>query len=522
MPCFRQHIKSILFALLIFVLYFFTRLISIMFLPIFTDEAIYTRWSQIASNDAAWRFISLTDGKQPLFVWIDMVFIKFISDPLLAGRLVSVLAGMFSVIGLYFLGKEIFNNKKIGIIASIIYVIYPFSLVYDRMALYDSLVTTTCVWALFFEVLLVKRLRLDTALILGMVLGAGLLTKSSAFFYIYLLPLSLLLFDLKTKEKTKKISKWIMLAMLSSLLAYLYYSVLRLSPFFHIVNEKNATFVYPFSEWLEHPFRFLEGNLRGLFDWLSTYMTIPVVFLAAVSFIMGGIKFIKEKLFLFLWFMAPFFGLALFGKVLYPRFIFFMTVPLIILTAYSLNAIFDKTRILLFRKDPDISLSSGVGIKMLAVNFLLLFLFSSSMLRSDYLILADFKNAPIPYLDLEQYVNGWPAGGGVNEIISILKNEAEKGKIYIASEGTFGSVATYPIEIYLGNNKNVQSRGFWPVPRDMPEDLYQKAEKIPVYVIFNQSQSLPAGNWPLTLIAKYQKGRGDSYIRLYRVLTNLK
>src|SRR3990170_2343362 len=147
MQRFRVNIWLILPVLFIAAFYFFTRLYNIMSLPIFTDEAIYTRWSQIAKNDAAWRFISLTDGKQPLFVWIDMVFMRFVSDPLLAGRLVSVFAGLLTVIGLFFLGKEIFNNKKIGIIAGIIYVIYPFALVYDRMALYDSLVSATAVWA---------------------------------------------------------------------------------------------------------------------------------------------------------------------------------------------------------------------------------------------------------------------------------------------------------------------------------------------------------------------------------------
>src|SRR3990172_10040431 len=104
----RKYIKYIALGFLALLIFLSSRLINIMSLPIFTDEAIYTRWSQIAKNDAAWRFISLTDGKQPLFVWIDMVFMRFVSDPLLAGRLVSVFAGLLTVIGLFFLGKEIF------------------------------------------------------------------------------------------------------------------------------------------------------------------------------------------------------------------------------------------------------------------------------------------------------------------------------------------------------------------------------------------------------------------------------
>ncbi len=73
--------------------YFATRLINLTAFPIFTDEAIYILWSQIVSRDAAWRFISLVDCKQPMFTWIAMVLMRFISDPIFAGRLVSVLAG---------------------------------------------------------------------------------------------------------------------------------------------------------------------------------------------------------------------------------------------------------------------------------------------------------------------------------------------------------------------------------------------------------------------------------------------
>src|SRR5256885_11558868 len=96
----------------IFTLFFFTRFYNLLSLPIFTDEAIYVRWAQIAKNDATWRFISLTDGKQPLYVWIAMVLMKFIHDPLLAGRTVSVIAGFFSMIGLFLLSNEILKNKK--------------------------------------------------------------------------------------------------------------------------------------------------------------------------------------------------------------------------------------------------------------------------------------------------------------------------------------------------------------------------------------------------------------------------
>src|SRR5438270_5485853 len=111
---FKRYKFEIIFAALIIILYFFLRFYHILSLPIFTDEAIYVRWAQIAKQDANWRFISLTDGKQPMFVWIALILMHLIHDPLLAGRMVSVVAGLATAIGLFFLGKELFRNRWIG------------------------------------------------------------------------------------------------------------------------------------------------------------------------------------------------------------------------------------------------------------------------------------------------------------------------------------------------------------------------------------------------------------------------
>ncbi|MDP2649540.1 MAG: glycosyltransferase family 39 protein [bacterium] len=492
----KRYKAEIIFFTLASVLFFASRFFNISSLPLFTDEAIYTRWSQIARYDAAWRFISLTDGKQPMFVWLDMNLMRFITDPLLAGRIISVFAGFGSMIGLYFLGREIFKNKWVGILSSTLYLIYPFALVYNRMALYDALVGMFAIWTFYFEVLLIRYIRFDIALILGMILGGGVLTKTSGFFGIYLLPFSVILFDLKKKDKLSRFLKWVLFAIVAVVFTYGYYSMLRLSPFFHIINDKNEIFIYSFSEWIKHPFEFFVGNFLGLWDWFLKYTTWPVIFLFAFSLFVYR-AFTREKLLLLIWFAVPFFALALFGKILYPRFILFMTLPLLPLAALSLY-----------------KLNEFIKNKLLFT--FCFFLFAFLMLRSDYFILTDFARAPIPFSDLEQYSNGWPAGGGVKEIIAFLNQESSKGKIYVASEGTFGSLPTYSVEIYLGNNKNIDKRGIWPLPAEIPSDLKEKAKKMPVYFIFNDSPA-PPKRWNIKFISKYQKGIGNSFMSLYQI-----
>lgn len=466
-----------------------------MSLPLFTDEAIYTRWSQIARLDAAWRFISLTDGKQPMFVWWDMIFMHVIHDPLLAGRLVSTIAGFLTIIGLFFLGKEIFKNKWIGFLSAGLYVFYPFALVYDRMSLYDSMVALFAVWSLFLEIVLVRNPRAWVAFVLALVLGGGMLTKTSAFFSWYLLPATIVLFDWKSPEKGKRFLRWLGFAVIAVGLANVYYSILRLSPFFHIIGDKNETFVYSFYDWLQHPFTFFLGNLSGLWDWFSRYMTWPMMLLI-VSSLFISLKYTKEKLVLFIYFGVPLVALALFGKVLYPRFIFFMTVMLLPLIALSLYEVLKRS-------------------KNLFIGSIIALLFAGMWLWSDYFIINNFAVAPIPLADLTQYSNDWPAGGGVREMVAYFTQVAATKKIYVLSQGTFGSLPTLGMEIYLDDNKNIEKRGLWPIPSEIPGDLLEKAKTMPVYVVFDQTDVPP--NWPVTLQAQYRKGTGTAYLRIYQV-----
>lgn len=441
-----------------------------------------------------------------------MNIMRLVDDPLLAARLVSVFAGFGAFLGMIVLPIELFKKKRtggilnrmfgqllefprIGLISGLLFVLYPFALVLDRMALYDALVACTMIWALYFEVLLIRYVRLDVALMTGAIIGSAVLTKTSGFFAIYLLPLSVLLFDVKQKEWRRKLVEWAVYAVIAAGMSYLIYSVLRLSPFFYIIDEKNALFVYPLQEWIQHPFMYLSGNFNALVGWFLTYFTIPTLLFALASFVMG--KNLREKTLLLIWFLVPFVLLGFFGKTLYPRFIYFMTLPLLILAAFSIDALMTR-------------------FKNVAMNVVVIISCVFLMVWADFFIIFDISRAPIPQADLGQYINSWPAGGGVREMVSFFEKEAKKGKIYVVTQGTFGSLPTNSMEIYLGKNKNIQTRGMYPLPGEIPPDLQKKALVIPVYIVFNDSENAPA-NWPLTLISKHRKGIGDRHLSIYQV-----
>lgn len=511
-----HHLKKLLpeiwAAPVLIAVFLFTRLVTIMSLPIFTDEAIYTRWAQIANFDSSWRFISLTDGKQPSFVWLDMVMMRLVEDPLLAGRLVSVIAGFIVAVGVYFLAYETFKGSKINsrivaLIASTLVVLYPFSIIYDRLALYESLLAAFFVWALYFQILLVRRLRLDIAMILGFILGGGVLTKSSMFLSIYISPFLLLLFNFKRPGLYQRALKFVIYSAVAIMIAYAMYSILRLSPHFHMINQKNEIFVYSIGSWLalanSQKIEFFLSNSRGLLDWFLTYFTVPYVLLAASAFLINR-SFLREKIVLVLWFAFPLLSLCIFGKTLYPRYLLFMTMPLFPLVALGIYELFKRYK---------------NGLVRLVFIITILFL----PLRQMYYVLFDFKNAPIPRIDLEQLINGWPAGGGVMESIAFFEKEAKKGEIMVGTQGTFGLMpASY--EIYLKDNRNVRINGFWPVESDkVPDLLLDYAKRIPTYFVFYQpchGCDFP-GDAPdgldLVEVASYKKGLGTTALTIYQV-----
>jgi len=491
----KKWVGVVLLVAALAALYLVTRLTNLTKLPIFTDEAIYIRWSQIGSRDANWRYISLVDGKQPLFTWIMMIFMRIIHHPLVAGRLVSVMAGIGTTVGLWMVARELFKSKRIATVASVLYILIPFGLVYDRMALYDSLSGAISIWSLYLAILLVRRVRLDIALLLGLTIGLGVLNKTSGFLSLYMLPGTLLLFDWSKHDRVKRLARWVGFAIIAAILSQLMYSILRLSPLYAMIGQKDTVFVYSIKEWLTHPFNFLSGNIHGLFDWAINYLTWPIF----VTSILTGLslwKWPREKLLLLGWWFAPFFALAVDGRVLYPRFILFMVLPLMVLSAAGAVWIWDALRHSVWR---------WVFVCVLLVG----------SVYTDYYIVVNPLYAPIPQADAGQYIDDWPSGWGVPEVNTFLAAEAKKGKVSVYTDGTFG-LLPYAIEIYLVDNPNMKIQGLYPITQDMPEQIRTAARDHATFVVFNQTQSIPP--WPLTFIAQYQKGkRTDMFMRLYKV-----
>src|SRR3989337_446969 len=273
--------KEIFFGIGIFSLALILRLAKVLFdqQPIFGDEAIFIRWAQIMRAEPTLRFIPLSDGKQPLYMWAIIPLLKLISNPLFAGRIMSVFTGMGSLVGVFVLTQILFRSTKASLLASLVYAISLFVVFFDSMALVDSMLTMFGIWTLVFSVLSVKALRLDFAMIAGFFLGGAMLTKSPAVFFSILLPLDLLFLNL-AKDKGKK--------------AIILIKSLILLMVTHLIALRNQDYIFPLSHlWInpKDPFIF---HIKEIFQWLWILGPSVLPFLVAIGIILRFNKFKKE------------------------------------------------------------------------------------------------------------------------------------------------------------------------------------------------------------------------------------
>ena len=122
---------------------------SLTLLPIGNDEGIYLDWGMRTIAKPGYLYYPINDGKTPLLMWFFGVSQKIFDDPLFAGRIVSVIAGLIGLIGLYKIGDSYFN-KKTAIFSSILFLLTPIIFFYNRQSLMEAGVAASGIWSTYY------------------------------------------------------------------------------------------------------------------------------------------------------------------------------------------------------------------------------------------------------------------------------------------------------------------------------------------------------------------------------------
>lgn len=488
----------LLFVLLVF-LYFFSRIYNLVLWPIFADEAIYIRWAQVMRSEPTLRFLPLQDGKQPLFMWLVIPFLKVFKDPLFAGRFISVLSGFGTMLGVGVLSFLLTRNVEVVLLGILLYILSPFALFFDRMALVDSLLAAFGVWSLIFAFLLGKTSRLDAAMILGMVLGGALLTKSPGMFFVLMAPVAAIL-SLRFGPKNQKWWQALGLLMVSLIFAFGIYNILRLGPNFHMIGIRNKDYVWSVPEVLKHPLDPFVPHLRDIFRYYWSYLTPPFF----VFGVLGVFRVLKDKkkrllgLALLFWWGLPLLVQAAIAKVFTARYILFSTAPFLLFATLGLRVGFDKIK--------ELSFNSSIYRWLVGLAFVLFLLPS---LYFDWQLWQNPVKTPLPKDEYKGYLQDWTAGWGIRQIADYLKSLPKTQRIVVGTEGFFGTLPD-GLQIYLEGRKNITVIGVGVPIEEIPSSLINaKKAKDRVFLVVNQSRLSIGDKSGLRLVAEYPKPGGD-------------
>ena len=257
-------------------------------LPILGDESIYLRWAEIIDHQGQW-YISLLDGKQPLQPWIlALQRMLWDADPLAGARLISVLAGLGSTVGVFAIGKRL-GGDLAGIVSALFYACFPLSLLYDRLAYTEAFVNLagvaivlTSLWAFSENGRSWKR-----ALVPATALAVAMLTKQTLILFAFVPALIALLWGRERVAHTLG-----RLAVVYAAGAAAFAFCILVTPEAPTLESHDAVFHHAGffaspSELLEDPFKAAGGNTEKLLGYFATYMTWPaaVAALAALAYL---------------------------------------------------------------------------------------------------------------------------------------------------------------------------------------------------------------------------------------------
>lgn len=482
MRLFLKFRTEIYIILLLSVFYFLFRLPNLTLQPIFADEAIYIRWAQVMRAEPTLRFLPLTDGKTPLFMWAMMPLFKVFEDPLFAGRFLSVVSGFFTFLGVYVLARKVFNVKT-AFWAGLLYVITPYTVFFDRMALVDSMLTAFTVWIIYFAILLAKTLRLDTAMILGYLLGGAILTKTSGMVNFLLLPISILGFNLE-KNKRKPFLRLVLLWGVAIITGFIMYNLLRLGPEFNQLSSRNQDYIFSPTELAGRPLDPFIPHFKDIYDWFPKLLTWPILFCGAVGLFYILANLHKLGLILFLWGLIPLLLEMAFLKTFTARYLLPAIPTLLIISGFGIYHILPRF----------------VSHKPLSFVLMLLVVLPLP-LYFNYLLLTNPQSSPLPRAEKQGYFEEWTSGYGLKEIANYLIDQKKNGPVVVGTEGFFG---TLPDGLYIYLDKaNISVIGSHAT---ISAQIKEAAGKNPTFFVGNK-KSLESKLTRVKLIKEFPKAK---------------
>lgn len=438
MKGFKGYLGKHKYFIILLALYFLVRLINLTLLPIFNDEAIYLDWGWRETHFPGDRYYSLYDGKQPLLMWLFGIAESIFSDPLFAGRVVSVIFGAFTLLGIYLLAKNLFN-KNVAVISTLLYILVPIFVFYDRQALMESAIATIGVLSCYFLIKLAGTQAKKHACYSGIILGVGFFIKSSALLFIATYFILGLFVFIKSKKKTEQIK---LLGIVVSMIIFITFFLL-INPQFWSTLSSNARYSLTVAELLHFPFNSRVVNLEANILISFFYLT-PFVFLASLfgTYLILKTKKSNNRLLIF-WVIISLVLQTILVRGTNQRYLVSYLPLLVIPAAYFIQIIIDKKKI--------------TGLFFLTFSLLMPSIFTFILIFSPslYFLVMEKVN---PYSQSE-YLRGFTSGYGIVETKNYIEKDSGNDKAFVGLALNTGNPENAMI-VYFRKNDRISAASF--------------------------------------------------------------
>ena len=483
--------------------YVATRVALLWRFPWFVDETTFASFAKQVHGDLGQFFIAESDKKGLLASWLGAGLITAGIDPVTAMRLLAAAGAALAAVCGGLIVRRLYGLRE-GLLTGGLVALGPFFLVTASVGVYDSLVTGLVTAAVLIALHLADRPRIATALLLGAVVGAGLLTKPTAWVAAAVLPATLLLIEATSPERRRRVLRVAGYAAASLAVAYAIASLARLTPLYDrpipIQNQRSL------GDILGHPGPALLGdvlsNIAVMLTELLGYLTLPGFALAIAGAVVAWRRRRRPTAVLAVWTGAVLLSVALLPLTANARYLATAIVPLAGFVAIGSVAAWDAV-VARWPRRP--RLARGVAAAGAAVALLPALLFNAS-------VLANPADASYPGLDEHQYVTQQSA----LTLIGPLAGAIERGG------------GPYPVRVDVGPYPRRDDVGPWGLDLRLNGTTTGAARRFLVFVHGTPAQRASA-RWLISdgarsdaaprpgyrLVLRLPRSDGGAVVRLY-------
>lgn len=332
--------------------------------PLYLDEGLYIFWASLFHNDPNFAYVSMQDGKTPLFIWLTSFLNPFFQNYLYTGRIISIFAALVTAVSSAGIAWKIFGYKT-AVFTFLLFLICPFFILISRMAFVDSLFIAfgnLSILSLFFAKDFIKNRKFISGIILaifaGLFLGLGFMTKTTTrvFLVAEIAVIGLwILFEVKKGYKDLFKNRFqifknphfqiiILLSILAVILVGLYFEILGYLRFgalryWGMVSIKEADLTFS----LREIFANLTGHTSGYYYFKNFPLFVEYLFIyfgtILVFFGIGVFQLFRKRENLWLVLIPVIFFLAVFlsAKIPASRYLAIIIPQVLIISAIGLN-----------------------------------------------------------------------------------------------------------------------------------------------------------------------------------------